>query len=149
MDERRESLLAAVVAWAGTAQDIAAVALVGSHARGASRRDSDVDILLVANDVKARTAETEWLRTFGEVGSYAREEWGAVTSVRVQYDEGLEVEFGLTTPHWAATDPVDEGTARVVRGGFRILLDAQGLLGRLEREVALTAVKKRRQQGDD
>jgi aminoglycoside 6-adenylyltransferase len=54
-----------------------------------------------------------------------------VTSLRVYYTEGLEVEFGMTTLAWAAV-PVDPGTRHVVAHGMRILWDREGLLARLQ-----------------
>lgn len=48
-------------------------------------------------------------------------------SRRVHYREGPEVEFGLTSPAWAHL-PLDAGTVRVVRDGFRVLHDPDGLL---------------------
>jgi hypothetical protein len=41
---------------------------------------------------------------------------------------GLEVEFGFAAPSWAATEPVDAGTAQVVGDGFRVLYDPVGIL---------------------
>src|SRR5690606_1092785 len=42
-----------------------------------------------------------------------------------------EVELGLADPAWAATDPVDPGTARVVGDGFLVLHDPAGALAAL------------------
>jgi hypothetical protein len=53
------------------------------------------------------------------------EAWGRVTSLRVWYEDGLEVEFSLATPDWA-TSP-DDGTRRVVSDGLRVLWDPNGL----------------------
>jgi len=44
---------------------------------------------------------------------------------------GLEVEFGFAPPSWAAADPLDPGTAGVVRNGCQPLVDRKGLLDRL------------------
>ena len=44
---------------------------------------------------------------------------------------GLEVEVGIAAPSWAATDPVDPGTRRVVEEGMRIIYDPEELLTRL------------------
>jgi len=52
-----------------------------------------------------------------------------VTSLRVYYVDGLEVEYGLASPEWASI-PLDEGTQWVISGGMRILLDREGRLGR-------------------
>jgi hypothetical protein len=45
-----------------------------------------------------------------------------VTSLRVRYADGLEVEFGFAAPDWAAA-PLDAGTRRVLEGGVRVVFD--------------------------
>ncbi|WP_406010148.1 hypothetical protein OG440_31650 [Streptomyces sp. NBC_00637] len=46
---------------------------------------------------------------------------------------GLEVEVGVGSARWARTDPVDEGTRRLVTDGARPLYDPAGILGALIR----------------
>lgn len=123
-----DSFLAAVVAWAGEEPRLTAVALVGSYARGTARADSDVDLLLLSESPSALLAERAWVGRFGPLAGQAVEAWGKVTSVRVWYEGGLEVEFGVTGREWAA-DPADTGDAGVVAAGIRILYDASGELG--------------------
>jgi hypothetical protein len=41
---------------------------------------------------------------------------------RVRLGDGLLVEFGLTTPSWAAL-PLDAGTARVLIDGCKVVTD--------------------------
>ena len=106
-------------------------ALIGSHARGAARPDSDVDLLVVTTAPRRYLEDHRWMTGFGSPKTIALEEWGAVTSLRVRFERGPEVELGVTTPEWLEIDPVDPGTARVVRDGFRILLDRSGLLREL------------------
>lgn len=55
-------------------------------------------------------------------------EWGVLTERRFALPSGLEVELGIASPAWAAIDPVDTGTRRVVSDGVRILHDPDGLL---------------------
>jgi hypothetical protein len=43
-----------------------------------------------------------------------------VTSLRVWYADGPEVEFGFATPGWMAS-PLDDGTRKVLEDGFRVL----------------------------
>ena len=124
-----------VTDWAAHQPTIAAVALVGSHARGAARPDSDIDLVLVCEEPHAFLADTSWIHRFGEVRTCHMEDWGMVTSLRVHYRESVEVEFGLTTLAWAAF-PVDPGTRHVVSHGMRILWDREGLLGRLREVVS-------------
>jgi predicted nucleotidyltransferase len=124
-----------VTDWAAHQPTIAAVALVGSHARGAARPDSDIDLVLLCEELHAFLADTSWIHRFGEVRTCHTEDWGMVTSLRVHYRESVEVEFGLTTLAWAAF-PVDPGTRHVVSHGMRILWDREGLLGRLREVVS-------------
>lgn len=59
------------------------------------------------------------------------EAWGPLTERRLLLEDGLEVEVGIAEPAWAATDPVDPGTRRVVTDGLRILHDPDGRLAAL------------------
>jgi predicted nucleotidyltransferase len=133
-DERSgfEELLDAVAAWAAGDSRIAAVALVGSVARGTARPDSDLDLLVLSDAAHALLADPAWLDRFGRPSRYVLESWGVVTALRVWYAEGPEVEFGLTTPRWAAR-PMDPGTRQVVEGGLRVVFDREGLLRGLSR----------------
>lgn len=55
------------------------------------------------------------------------QDWGHLTERRVRLSSGLGVEFGFVSPSWAATDPIDPGTASVVRDGCRPLEDSGGM----------------------
>jgi hypothetical protein len=121
--------------WAAGAPGVQAVALVGSYAAGRARPDSDVDLVVLLDDPRRLLGERAWLEEFGVVAATAVEDWGAVTSLRVHYAGGLEVEWGLAGVSWAGVGPVDPGTARVVRDGLVPLHDPGGLLARLEAAV--------------
>ena len=54
-------------------------------------------------------------------------EYGVVRALRVFYEDGLEVEFGLNPLQWASV-PLDAGTRRVISDGMCILFDPVGLL---------------------
>ncbi|MBM3695129.1 MAG: nucleotidyltransferase domain-containing protein [Actinobacteria bacterium] len=131
------ALLDGVAAWAAQCPGVGAVALVGSYAGGRARPDSDVDLVVLATDPAVLLGDRGWLHRFGAPESVAVESWGAVTSLRVHYTDGLEVEWGLAAPLWAAVDPLDPGTARVVAAGLRPLYDPDGLLARLSAAVAV------------
>ncbi len=132
-----EAFVQRVVVWAEAEGGVAGVALVGSHARGEARPDSDVDLMLLAPNPQHFTENPVWLLRFGSVASCDTEDWGPVTSLRVFYEAGLEVEYGFATPAWAAL-PVDAGTRRVVSDGMRVLYDPDGIFGALQREIAET-----------
>ena len=101
----------------------------------AERPDSDLDLLVIVDDPAPYEKHTEWVSAFGQPCRIDHEDWGAVQSVRVFYANGSEVEFGLCRPSWASTDPVDPGTAHVIRDGTKILHDPRGLLVRLKAAV--------------
>lgn len=125
-----EGFLAQVADWAVARSDILAVALVGSHARGTARRDSDVDFVVLTTAPLEYTTDVDWAHQFGRVVRHEIEYWGHLASVRVWYEGNLEVEFGFATPEWASV-PLDEGTLRVVAGGIRVLMDRDAVLSGL------------------
>jgi len=102
---------------------VRALGLVGSHARGAARTDSDVDLVVLADEaVDVDALGGELIRT---------RRWGVLTEYRYALADGLELDVGVAPMSWASVDPLDPGTARVVRDGLRILHDPDGLLGAL------------------
>lgn len=137
MKKQVRILLKEVTKWAESRPEILGVALVGSHVRNEARVDSDVDFVLLASVPQEFINKPEWIKDFGLVKSYTVEDWGLVTSLRVYYKDGLEVEYGLTSSEWAS-EPIDEGTRQVILDGIQILLDKAGLLGRVLREVTNT-----------
>jgi predicted nucleotidyltransferase len=117
--------------WVSDRDDILAVALVGSFARGTARDDSDIDLTLICESPQRYLDDEKWLYKFGEIRHISHEDWGLLQSKRVFYENGLEVEFGLTSPAWAAINPVDAGTRRVIADGAQILRDPHGMLAQL------------------
>ena len=108
--------------WASAQPDIQAAALVGSYARGAATETSDVDLVILADTPDLYLQNTEWLRRFGTVLRQQIEDYGLLTSIRVWYSNGLEVEYGLTGLQWVA-QPLDAGTRRVIADGMRVLFE--------------------------
>lgn len=127
-------LIDRVIAWAAARPDIQGLAVVGSYARRQARPDSDLDFILIAKQPEAYVAEPGWVETFGTVQSCTVEDWGLVTSLRVFYEDGPEVEFGLTSRAWVRL-PLDEGTAQVIADGLLILFDREGGLARALEQV--------------
>jgi hypothetical protein len=121
------TLLNQVEKWAQDNANVRSVLLVGSHARGEARPDSDVDLVIVCNDPAELLEDASWIGLFGKAPEYSIEDWGLVQSIRTFYSDGTEIEFGITSLKWAAL-PVDFGTAEVVAGGASIILDKDGAL---------------------
>jgi uncharacterized protein len=130
-ERRREvnDLLERVVGWARARPDVRALAMVGSWARGAERMDSDVDLVVVIDDVAPYVSGEAWISAFAGRSVIRTQQWGPLlTERRLLGPSGLEVDVGLVTRAWANPDPVDEGTRAVVRNGMRILYDPEGTL---------------------
>ncbi len=120
-----------LVAWCSRRADVRAIALVGSWARDEARCDSDVDVVLLTTD-PARYLETEdWALALGAT-VVATRHWGVLTERRLITATGMEVDFGVVDPSWAATAPLDEGTAKVARDGLIPVYDPDALLERLK-----------------
>jgi predicted nucleotidyltransferase len=58
---RIEHIIRIVLAWATAQPKIRAVALVGSHARGAAGQDSDIDLVLLVVDPQGFRTDTTWI----------------------------------------------------------------------------------------
>lgn len=118
--------------WASRKDDVVAAGLVGSWARGEACMDSDVDLVLLTTTKQSYLEDESWVRELGGLRVIRTEHWEPLmTERRFVLDSGLEVEAGIASPSWAATDPVDANLRPIVREGFRILYDPEGLLGRL------------------
>jgi predicted nucleotidyltransferase len=139
MSDKLQTLLNNLKQFAKKQYDIKAMALVGSYASGQQRVDSDVDIMILAVDPRLYLQDESWLEEFGTVNDIERERYGMVTSLRVWYLSGLEVEFSFSTPTWAKL-PADPATVRVVQNGMQILHDPKGILMQLIGTVKLTGV---------
>lgn len=128
-----EQILVAVAEWAN-ARSFRGLALVGSCARGRARQDSDIDLVLLADDPNVFREDMAWLTEIAwsraGVRPIAHEDaqYGVVWSRHVQLDIGLEIEFGFAPLSWADAAPIDPGTRRVVTDGFRILYDPHCIL---------------------
>lgn len=110
--------------WANQNDDIKALILVGSYARGEAREDSDVDLVIITSNSDAYI-NNNFIDNFGKVKEFKKENWGRVTSIRVWYaNNGLEVEFGITTPIWV-DKPLDDGTFRVLSDGYKVIVDKE------------------------
>lgn len=114
-----------VMLWADQEEDVRAAVLVGSQARGTAREDSDVDLVILTREKERMVKEQDFVSVFGKVQKSQVEVYGRCTSVRVWYEDGMEVEYGLVDTDWADS-PVDAGTAGVLLDGYQVLSDKDG-----------------------
>jgi hypothetical protein len=114
--------------WATRQESVTGLVLVGSYACGRPSMASDVDLVVLTADSAAYTDDVAWIDDLYPGARLIRTAvWGPVIERRLRLASGLQVELGITEPQWAAR-PLDEGTARVLSGGYRILHDLRGEL---------------------
>ena len=139
--EDADRLIAAFTAWTDAQPTCRALAIAGSWARGAARPDSDLDLIVLTDDLPRWTTGPDWLETLdpwpdGLVFTDAvLETHGVARSWRIWLG-GAELELTFVDMNWADIAPVDPGTRRVVSAGLRILIDRNGLLDALTRALA-------------
>ena len=119
------------------------MALVGSWARGNARATSDVDIILPTDqrdDYRHRqnwTSEIDFRAAGYRVLSSDSADYGAVWSRHIHFVPRAEVEVTFARCSWARTNPIDDGTRRIVVDAFRIIFDKDKSLARLVEAVGL------------
>ncbi|MDF2593648.1 MAG: Nucleotidyltransferase domain [Clostridia bacterium] len=99
---------------------------MGSFARGDFHSNSDVDLTIISTnkDLTLDIIKNEF--NFGNIESSSLEEWGILTSIRIFYGNGLEVEYGVVTDQWVK-EPLDEGTKNVVKNGFKVVTEKEDI----------------------
>ena len=94
--EHIQDFLSAFVNWASAQEDVEGIALVGSYARGEARDESDIDLVLLTKEMERYLENVKWLERFGAVEKQQAEDYGELISIRVWYEGGVEVEYGIT-----------------------------------------------------
>lgn len=115
------------VTWASIQEDVQAVAMVGSYARATARDDSDIDLVILTEQPEKYLQDITWAEQFGEIEKHQTEDYRKLISLRVWYRDNYEVEYGITTPDWAA-QPLDPGTGQVIADGMLVLFERSPLL---------------------
>ena len=139
--QRVEQFLNEFSHWASMQSDIRGAALVGSHACGKATEKSDVDLVVLVEQPGKYLHNRAWAQAFGNVLDEQVEDYGNLISLRVQYEDQLEVEYGLTDEKWAAI-PLDEGTREVICGGMTVLFERGFLLSRLADSLDVPLTKR-------
>jgi predicted nucleotidyltransferase len=130
-----DRVLVPIESWVRSRPDILGLALVGSQARGTARRDSDIDLVLLASEPRTFRQTDDWFAdihwTQARIVDWSDTNYGVAWSRHVRVEPFGELEFTFCPRSWAATDPIDPGTSRVISMGCRILVDKIGLFGTL------------------
>jgi uncharacterized protein len=132
-----DAIVRVIADWAVDHEDIRAMALIGSWARGDPRQGSDVDILLLSDWAADYRLRSDWLAeiSFGKAGyrilSSGDASYGVVWSRHVKLMPAATVELTFARRSWARTEPVDLGTQSIVKDAFKIIFDKDGALARV------------------
>ena len=101
-----------VADWAVDREDIRAMALVGSWARGDPHQGSDIDLLLLSDRAIEYRLHREWSTEIFREGAVYRilsiedASYGAVWSRHITLTPAGKVELTFAQCPWAATNPV-------------------------------------------
>ncbi|MDJ0750150.1 MAG: nucleotidyltransferase domain-containing protein [Woeseiaceae bacterium] len=125
-----QELIVKVTTWSQDDSRVVAAGLLGSHARGDARPDSDIDFCILTPAPQSLLDDREWIYAFGEDARVAEavEDYNLVQSLRVFFGT-TEAEFGVTDQAWA-DPPIDRGTLAVINNGLKILYDPEKRLHR-------------------
>lgn len=112
--------------------DISAMALFGSRANNSAREGSDIDVLIVTNEINQYFEDDDLLTRWGSFRYARREKWFSGETIRAFYREGnCQIEFNFVSPDWA--DQADSTEIKqLLNKGLRILCDKDGILEKLQ-----------------
>ena len=139
-DIKLVDILSLIIDFAKSNNQVLAIALCGSRARGTARPDSDIDLSILVKD-KLRFKETDWIENFefeninDKLDYFKDEVYGQVWSRHVILESKIEIEFSFANKSWANIENLDDGTKKVVSGGFRIMYDPEQIFHKLVDKV--------------
>ena len=152
---RVDELLDRVCAWGRAREDVRGIILFGSQARTSHPADpwSDVDLLISCRDPRGLLESSDWLEALGEtrITFLETNPVDGEKERRVLFADGLDVDFstvssrrlrllGFALGRWRFLAPPSsrrqarsgvEALATIMRPGYRILLDKDGVLARV------------------
>jgi hypothetical protein len=140
-DDEADRLQRGFADWADGEASCRALAVVGSWARGTARADSDLDLMMLTDQLGHWTGDGDWLRALlvrlgFTVTALELEAHGVARSWRAWLGAAVELEVTLADIRWAQVAPVDPGTREVAGDGLRPMVDKDGLLRALQEALA-------------
>ena len=72
------------------------IALVGSYARNAAVNELDIDLVILTHRPQEYLKDLPRIKRFDVPEKHQTEDYGKLTSLRVWYQNGVEVEYGIT-----------------------------------------------------
>lgn len=106
------------------------IILVGSYARGDNRDNSDVNVIILADDPQEFFKKIEFFKHFGNIFSVENSRKG-ILSFKIACHEDTEIQLSIVPCIWAQAEPIDPETLKVILNGVSILWDPRGQLEKL------------------
>jgi aminoglycoside 6-adenylyltransferase len=128
VEDRHADIVANLLAWVATEENIRAVIQTGSASRTDGRQDrySDRDIELICRDPAPYLADDAWFRALGPVWTVERFDEPGDGARLVWYAGARKIDFSLTD--FTHTDRRRAGTLDdLYERGYRVLLDKDGI----------------------
>lgn len=129
-----DALLTSIMAWAQATANVRALIMTGSRARGDGRVDefSDLDIEIIADDPEPLMRDDAWWRAFGRVLVHLPTIIRPRLETRlVFYEGGMKVDFSICGRERVSVMVDAYVLNRLYERGYRVLLDKDGITGRL------------------
>ena len=134
------ALTEAIAVWVEGRSDLKSLGLAGSWVRGSARANSDLDLLILADNPELYRSTQDWLLHIllpgpFRIASHSGATYGVVWSCHVALEPAAELELSFGSLDWASTNPVDAGTRRIISDGLRVIVDKDGRLQRIVESV--------------
>jgi predicted nucleotidyltransferase len=130
-------LIAVIEALVSGRDELRGMAICGSWARGNPRPDSDLDVLIIAQEPGSLRRDEEWVHAlrFSDAGfryiGHHSAQYGAVWSAHIKLEPEAELELTFADKNWASVQRIDPSTRHVVTDAFTIIVDKDGRLRNL------------------
>src|SRR6476619_4989855 len=124
-----KKLIELVKGFVGSTDDLRALGVGGSWARGNPRPDSDLDLIIIAQNPNTWRRRQQWVRElpfdrFGfSYNDHHTATSGLVWSAHIELEPDAELELTLAPKSWASLVPIDAGTRHVLTHAFKLGVD--------------------------
>lgn len=130
------ALLFEFIKWAGEQPFIDGIALIGASALDEETDEEATLNFLIITEKKTRIVDAILKQfQFDAMEQATREEWGLLTSLRIEYASGVEAEFGIVGEQWIK-EPLEQETIDAIAKGFKVLWEQDDLFSGIKRFVA-------------
>ncbi len=135
-----EKIINSILVWAKQRENVRAVIMIGSRARTDDEADewSDLDLIVVAEDISEYIQTTSWLNEFGApLVTFTETAFDKTVERRVLFEGFLDVDFDFCGPDEYAATLESTDVRDIFRRGYRVLLDKDDWSSRTDSACAV------------